>query len=252
MAPPGRGPKEIHVTLLLRVTDLACYTTGRYAAGRVWLGERVAARLVRDAAALGLGALDARDVLARLVALGRAAFGDGAGVVRLEARAGDALAGSTRPLGADPPSWRAIVARAVHPGPGLAPGAKRSEAPALAAARAESEAAGVDEALLFDGSGRLVEGARTNLALALVGGDWVTPPAAAGAVRGVALEAALAAGVRLGERDVLRADCIAAREIVATNAVRGARPVLELDGSRIGSGRPGALAAALAAALSTG
>jgi branched-subunit amino acid aminotransferase/4-amino-4-deoxychorismate lyase len=231
---------------------VACYTTGRYAAGRVWLGERVAARLVRDAAALGLGSLDAKDVLARLVALGRGAFGDGEGVVRLEARGGGGLVGSTRPLGNEPEAWRAIVARAVHPGPGPAPGAKQAEVAALAAAREEAQTAGVDEALLFDAAGRLVEGARTNLALALADGSWAMPSAAAGAVRGVALEAALAAGVRVAERELSRAECAAAREIVATNAVRGARPVLALDGARVGDGRPGPLAAALAAALATG
>jgi branched-subunit amino acid aminotransferase/4-amino-4-deoxychorismate lyase len=231
--------------------SVACYTTGRYVAGRVWLGERVAARLVRDAAALGLGALDPREVLARLVALGEAAFGGGAGVVRLEARPGG-LVGTTRPLGPEPETWRGIVARTLHPGPGSAPGAKRSEVAPLAAARAEAQAAGVDEALLFDASGRLVEGARTNLALVLADGSWVTPPAAAGAVRGVALEAALAAGVRLAERELARADCAAARELVATNAVRGARAVLALDGATVGDGRPGPLAAALAAALAPG
>jgi branched-subunit amino acid aminotransferase/4-amino-4-deoxychorismate lyase len=231
---------------------VACYTTGRFRAGRVWLGERVAARLVRDAAALGLGALDAGDVLARLVALGCAAFGDGEGVVRLEARSGGALVGSTRPLGREPETWRAIVARAVHPGAGPAPGAKRAGVGELASARAEAQAAGVDEALLFDAGGRLVEGARTNLVLGLADGSWATPPAAAGGVRGVALEAALAAGVRLPEREVSRAACAAAREIVATNAVRGARSVLALDGAPVGDGRPGLLAAALAAALATG
>jgi branched-subunit amino acid aminotransferase/4-amino-4-deoxychorismate lyase len=231
---------------------LACYTTGRYVSGRVWLGERVAARLVRDAAALGIGALDEKGVLARLLALGEAAFGDADGVVRLEARAGGVLVGSTRPLGPEPETWRAIVARAVHPGPGPAPGAKQAEVAALAAARAETQAAGVDEALLFDAAGRLVEGGRTNLALALADGSWVMPPAAAGGVRGVALEAALETGVRLAERALSRAECAAAREIVATNAVRGARPVLALDGAPVGDGRPGRLAAALAAALAPG
>jgi len=234
------------------VSASACYTTGRYRAGRVWLGERVAERLVRDAQALGLAALDPADVLARLVALGRASFGDGAGVVRLEARAGGELVASTRPLGPEPETWRAIAARVVHPGPGPAPGAKRAGVAELASARAEAQAAGVDEALLFDAARRLVEGARTNLALALADGRWLTPPAARGSVRGVALEAALAAGVSLEERDVSRADCLAAREIVATNAVRGARAIVVLGSASVGDGRPGALQAALAAALARG
>jgi citrate synthase len=231
---------------------IACYTTGRYTAGRVWLGERVALRLVRDARALGLGALDAGEVLARLLALGRERFGDRAGVVRLEAHAGGELIGSTRPLGPEPEGWRAITAAVVHPGRGPAPGAKRAGVAELAQARAAAESAGADEALLFDAAGRLVEGARTNLVLAHADGRWLTPPAERGAVRGVALEAALAAGLAIAEHDLSRADCAAAHEIVATNAVRGARPILALDGARVGGGRAGPLAAALAAALATG
>jgi D-alanine transaminase len=228
----------------------ACYTTGRFHVGRIWLGERVAARLVRDARALGLGEHDPREVEACLLAAGRTSFGAGGeGVVRLEARAGGELVASTRPLGPEPATWRAITARVVHPGPGPAPGAKRAEVSELASARAEAQAAGVDEALLFDAAGRLVEGARTNLALALESGRFALPPAARGAVRGVALEAALAAGVALVERDFTRAECLAAREIVATNAVRGARPIVALDAAPVGDGRPGPLCAALAAAL---
>jgi D-alanine transaminase len=212
----------------------------------------VSARLVRDAEALGLGALDPADVRERLLAAGRAAFGDGAGVVRLEARPGGELVASTRPLGPEPASWRAIRASVEHPGPGPAPGAKRAAVPALAAARDEAAAAGADEALLFDAAGFLVEGARSNLALALADGRFVMPPLARGAVRGVALEAALAAGVALVEADVARDALGAVRELVATNAVRGARPILVLDGRPVGDGRPGPLAAALAAALARG
>jgi branched-subunit amino acid aminotransferase/4-amino-4-deoxychorismate lyase len=230
----------------------ACYTPGRYRAGRVWHGPRVAARLVRDARALGLGEHAESDVLGRLVAAGRASFGDGAGVVRLEARAGGVLVPSTRPLGAEPETWRAIAARAVHPGAVPGAGAKRAGVAELASARDEATAAAVDEALLFDAGGRLVEGARTNLALVLADGAWVTPPAARGAVRGVALEAALAAGVALAERDVSRAETTAARELVATNAVRGARAIVALDAAPVGDGRPGPLRAALAAALARG
>jgi branched-subunit amino acid aminotransferase/4-amino-4-deoxychorismate lyase len=213
----------------------------------------VVARLVRDARALGLGALDPGDVRERLLAAGRASFGaEGVGVVRLEARVGGELVASTRPLGSEPAAWRAIVAAVIHPGPGPAPGAKRAAVPALAAAREEATVAGADEALLLDAAGLLVEGARSNLVLALADGRCVTPPRARGAVRGVALEAALSAGVALFEQDVARDALGEVREIVATNAVRGARPILALDGRPVGDERPGPLAAALAAALARG
>jgi D-alanine transaminase len=75
-------------------------------------------------------------------------------------------------------------------------------------------------------------------------------PRARGGVHGVALEAALAAGVALVEHDLVREALGAVHELVATNAVRGARPIVALDGRPVGDGRPGPLAAALAAALS--
>jgi D-alanine transaminase len=213
----------------------------------------VVRRLVRDARALGLAALDSGDVRERLLAAGRTSFGaKGAGVVRLEARAGGELVASTRPLGPEPASWRAIRAAVVHPGPGPAPGAKRAAVPALAAAREAAAVAGADEALLFDAAGFLVEGARSNLAFALADGRFAVPPLARGAVRGVALEAALAAGLVLVEREATRDTLGQVREIVATNAVRGARPILVLDGRPVGDGRPGPLAGALAAALARG
>jgi branched-subunit amino acid aminotransferase/4-amino-4-deoxychorismate lyase len=172
--------------------------------------------------------------------------------VRLEAHAGGALVGRTRALGVEAEAWRAVTASVRHPGPGPALGAKRAGVAEIEAARAAATAAGVDEAVLFDAAGRLVEGARSNLAVALADGAFATPPRALGAVRGVALEAALAAGVRLVEREVDAAALRGARELVATNAVRGARAIVTLDGARVGDGRPGALHAALAAALARG
>ena len=51
------------------------------------------------------------------------------------------------------------------------------------------------------------------------------------------------------EQDVSRETLHAARELVAVNAVRGARPITELDGRPVGNGRPGPLARQLALTL---
>jgi branched-subunit amino acid aminotransferase/4-amino-4-deoxychorismate lyase len=205
---------------------------------------------VRDAAALDLGRLDPTRVGTALVEAGRAAFGpDGEGIVRLEASAEALLVPATRPIGPEPEHWSAIVPNVVHPGPGPALGAKRTGVAALGAAREEASAANADESLLFDTAGRLVEGARTNLFVALADGRPCMPPLARGAVRGVALDVVIDAGVPVEERDLDRADCASAREIVATNSVRGARPVVALDGRAVGCGQPGPFQATLAAAL---
>jgi branched-subunit amino acid aminotransferase/4-amino-4-deoxychorismate lyase len=211
---------------------------------------RVTERLVRDAAALGLGRLDPARVTDSLVEAGRAAFGaDGEGIVRLEARAGAELVSATRPVGPEPEHWRAIVPHVVHPGPGRALGAKRTGVAELLAAREAARAAKVDETLLFDAAGRLVEGARTNLFVTLADGRPCMPPLTRGAVRGVAWDVVIDAGVRVEERDLGREDCANAREIVATNSVRGARPIVALDSHAVGRGEPGPLQATLAAAL---
>lgn len=226
----------------------ACYTTARWVHGRVRWEAQLVARLLRDARALGIGAPDPAECSARLRALGARRFGSGEGVLRLTARGGaPRLCAQARPLGPDPVHWRGCTAQTPHPGPAAAPGAKLQR-PALDAAHAELEAAGAEEALLYDAAGNLVEGARSNLAVAL-GGRWLTPPPASGAVRGVALELAMAAVPQLKCAEISRADIAAADEIVATNAVRGARPILQLDGRPVGAATPGPLATALARAL---
>ena len=48
-----------------------CYSTGRFAGGRVRYGERVVRRLARDARTLGLGEVDEALCLAGMVRLGQ-------------------------------------------------------------------------------------------------------------------------------------------------------------------------------------
>jgi branched-subunit amino acid aminotransferase/4-amino-4-deoxychorismate lyase len=215
----------------------------------VRFGERVAERLVRDAARLGLGALERAAVLAALGELGAAAFGGGEGVVRIQASRGAdgalRLVGTPRPLGAEPAAWSAVLSSVVHEGPGPFAGAKLSGHPRLAFARAEATAAGCEEALLLDAEGRLVEGARTALAVVLEDGGVALPPLARGGVRSVARDVVCAALPDLVERDVTRGALARARELVALNAVRGAVPVVRLGGTPVGSGAPGPLAARL-------
>jgi branched-chain amino acid aminotransferase len=207
---------------------------------------------VRDAAQLGLGPLQAEACLAALERAGRAAFGAGPGVVRLEARPGRGralLVASTRPLGPEPACWAAVLAPEPHEGPGPLAGAKRAGWPCVERARAAAAAAGADEALLLDAAGRLVEGARSCLVVVRADGVAAAPPLARGGVRGVARAIALAAAPEVREADVALADLRAAREIVALNAVRGARPIVRLGGVAVGAGTPGPLAARLRTVL---
>jgi branched-subunit amino acid aminotransferase/4-amino-4-deoxychorismate lyase len=193
-------------------------------------------------------------VRAALGDLARAAFGEGSGVVRLQASR-DAegrlrLVGVPRALGPEPDAWSAIVVRL--PGAaGPAPGSGLKVASRLPAALAADAArdAGCDEALLVDAAGRLVEGARTNAIVVDTEGRPWTPPLELGGVAGIAREVLLERVPELGQRVVSLRELRLAREIVAANAVRGARPVVRLDGRSVGEGRPGPWARRLDAAL---
>jgi branched-subunit amino acid aminotransferase/4-amino-4-deoxychorismate lyase len=202
---------------------------------------------------LRLGRLDDALVRRALGELARAAFGSGDGIVRLQAsRDGDGklhLVGVPRPLGADPTEWNAILVQPPHDGGGLAPGLKVSSRLTLALAGDAARGARADEALLVDAAGFLVEGARSNIVVVPADAGPATPPLARGAVAGIARDVVLERIPELEERDVAAAELGGAREIVAINAVRGARPITRLEDDPVGDGRAGAWAERLAAAL---
>ena len=230
------------------------YTSARVDAGRARFAARHARRLARDARALGIGELDTDHALRALDELGRAAFGEGSGVVRLQASRDAAgklhLVGVPRPLGPERFAWSALVVRLSGPaGPASAAGAKLTSRLAMALACDAARDAGADEALLVDAAGRLIEGARTNAIVVDAAGRLATPPLELGAVAGIAREVLLERIPELALRVVGEPELRRAREIVVANAVRGARAVVRLDGAPVGDGKPGPWARRLDAAL---
>jgi branched-subunit amino acid aminotransferase/4-amino-4-deoxychorismate lyase len=229
-----------------------CYTTGRFAPGRVRHGVRVVARWVRDARALGLGEIDPEQAHAALLALGRRAFGEGEGIVRLEARTGPEgllWLGLPRPIGEEPARWRAGASAVVHPGPGPVLGAKRPDLDFIPEAKEEARRAGWDEALLVDAAGWVVEGARSSLVAVLENGDLVTPPLALGGVASVSRAVLVDCVPELGDREISWPELRGARELIAINAVRGARPIVRLDGEPVADGGAGPWSARLGLVL---
>lgn len=230
----------------------ACYTTVRIRDGRPRFPERHWRRLARGAKALGLPEVDEQRVRHALDVLAREAFPDGEGAVRLQAsRDGSGtlrLVGIPRGLGDEPQQWRAVTVASQVATP-LSGGHKLSSRLGLTLAAEAAREAGVQEALLIDAAGRLVEGSRSNIFVVDAAGVLATPPLPRGAVCGVARQLVMERVCDVSERDITQRALRTAFELIAVNAIRDAVPILELDGKAVGSGATGPRAKQLFAAL---
>jgi len=232
-----------------------CYTTALIKDGEPVWADRHARRLRRDAHALALGDVDARQVEVALSDLGREAFGAGSGIVRVAAYPGSSgrlsLLALARDLSGDRDLWVAKVSPLrLDSDRGRWTGAKGCHFTFYDRVRESMTEAGCDEMLLCDRDGFVIEGCRSNLFMVDAGGTLVAPDLSRGAVAGLAQEF-----IHERLRDVvvrdLRVDELAGvGEIIAVNAVRQAKPIVELDGSPVGSGRPGKWFRRLSAILS--
>jgi D-alanine transaminase len=108
---------------------------------------------------------------------------------------------------------------------------------------------GAREAWLVDGRGFITEGASSNAWIVTADREVVTRPVDNSILNGisrmVALEAIAAQGLRLDERPFTVAEAKAAREAFVTAASQIVQPVVRIDGTMIGDGRPGPVATAL-------
>lgn len=108
-------------------------------------------------------------------------------------------------------------------------------------ARSAADAQGGVEAVLTRG-GRAVEGTTSTLYIGKAG-VLITPPLTneilPGVTREVLLELARAAKLKVEERDIPIAELFAADEVMFSNTSCELRPITEVDGKRIGDGKPG-------------
>ena len=79
----------------------------------------------------------------------------------------------------------------------------------------------------------------------MVGADGlpVAPGDDLGSVTGIALEVVLERLPEIGRRVIARDELRTARELIALNSVRGARPITQLDDDAVADGSPGPWAA---------
>ena len=226
---------------------LGSYTTAKVSAGRIERLEQHVARLRRDAGRLGLPLPAGRDVERVSLESARETFGRGDGIVRVEWSHLPAIPRAFNPTG---DAWRTIVSKATHPGREFRANTKYTDVPAYDLGREEVASSEIDEVLLFDADGFLVEGSHSNFLAVTAEGRLVTPAYALGGVEGLGLTI-----VRHG-RDVAEAwlaseDVENARELMSVNTVRGVVPIIEVGDHRVADGRPGPLSRTLAAIFQT-
>lgn len=118
-------------------------------------------------------------------------------------------------------------------------------------ARQAARDRGAKEAWFVDREGFVTEGSSSNAWIVTKDGMIVTRPATEGILKGitrsVALEVAEAQGLRVEERRFTVKEALAAREAFLTSASQSVMPVVEIDGQKIGNGKPGAVARTLRA-----
>ena len=118
-------------------------------------------------------------------------------------------------------------------------------------ARQSARDQGAREAWFVDRDGFVTEGSSSNAWIVSKAGAIVTRPAVGGILKGitreVALEVAAQQGLKIEERKFTVAEALAAREAFLTSATQVVMPVVRIDGSKVGDGRPGAVARALRA-----
>jgi len=111
-------------------------------------------------------------------------------------------------------------------------------------AKIEANNAGVEEAVMLNNEGFVAECTADNIFI-IKGGQLMTPPLSAGALygitRGVVMDLAAAAGMKVSEPNLTRYDLFNADECFLTGTGAEVVPIVKIDGRVIGTGKPGAI-----------
>jgi len=116
-------------------------------------------------------------------------------------------------------------------------------------ARQQAKEAGAVEAWFVDRDGTVKEGAATNAWIVTQDGRLVTRPAEFGILRGVTrttvIDVAAKLGLTVEERGFTVEEALQAKEAFLSAATTLVTPVVAIDGSPVGGGRPGEVALSL-------
>lgn len=240
----------------------AVFETIRVYEGVPFRLEEHLARLGASAAQLGLPAVE-RDLLRAAALDALAASHEPNAVLRLlwtpgregSGRATGLALVSTLPEDHDGLRARGLRLAVVTWAPGaLVAGVKSTSYAENIAAQADAARRGADDALFVDPGGVVLEAPTSNVWWC-EGTRLVTPalalPILAGVTRAVLAESLPRLGLELDEGSFPLERALHADEVFLSSSVREVMPVVAIDGSVIGDGRPGPVAVALQRALRT-
>jgi len=112
----------------------------------------------------------------------------------------------------------------------------------------QAEQAGASDALLVNQDGNILEGT-TNSFWMVKNGIVITPPLSLGILKGITRQKVIAltkeAGIPLEERPFNREYLLSADECFFTSSTKAVVPITEIDGHKIGAGKPGPISARL-------
>jgi branched-chain amino acid aminotransferase len=151
------------------------------------------------------------------------------------------------PLTPWPPTSTAIVSRLRRDEHSPLAGVKTISLAGSVVALQEARAAGADEALLLNRAGDVCEATTANV-FAVRDGVPVTPPLESGCLAGITRDHVLALGGE--ERALTPEDLRDADEAFLTSSTREVQPLVAIDGTPVGDGRPGPVTRRLADAYS--
>jgi branched-chain amino acid aminotransferase len=100
----------------------------------------------------------------------------------------------------------------------------------------------VDEAILTNGAGKIVEGSSTNIFL-FDGKQWITPPHSDGPLLGITrktvIELCKKNGIPCVEKSITTDQLTLAQEIILTNSIKEILPLTRVNYQTIGNGKIG-------------
>ena len=108
----------------------------------------------------------------------------------------------------------------------------------------EAKRNGFDEAILLDHDGNVSEAPGENIFIVREG-RIITPPLSSSALEGITRDAVIKIGkdldIQVSENNITRSELLMSDEVFLTGTAAEITPIIEIDGKKIGNGKPGSV-----------